>query len=58
LVAEWTGRVCVLENGTVSAGEQRTRYVGVPHYGTLGGVDKCGCLPGRDQWESGQTHCP
>lgn len=30
LVAEWTGRVCILENGTVSAGEQKTRYVGVP----------------------------
>src|SRR5262249_47472162 len=30
LVAEWTGRVCVLENGTVLAGEQKTRYVGIP----------------------------
>src|SRR5262245_6894964 len=30
LATEWTGRVCVLENGTVSAGEQKTRYVGVP----------------------------
>ncbi len=30
LAAEWTGRVCVLEKGRISAGEQRTRYVGVP----------------------------
>jgi renalase len=30
LAAEWTGRVGVLENGAVAAGEQKTRYVGIP----------------------------
>jgi len=30
LVAEWNGRLCVLENGTMSASEKKTRYVGVP----------------------------
>jgi len=30
LVAEWNGRLCVLENGIMSASEQKTRYVGVP----------------------------
>ncbi len=35
LAAEWTGRVCILENGTVSAGEQKTRYVGIPEMSTI-----------------------
>src|SRR5215475_4844245 len=35
VVAEWPGRVCVLENGTVSAGEQKTRYVGIPEMSTI-----------------------
>jgi renalase len=35
VAAEWTGRVCVLENGTVSAGEQKTRYVGIPEMSTI-----------------------
>jgi renalase len=35
LAAEWTGRVCVLENGTVSAGEQKTRYVGIPEMSAI-----------------------
>jgi hypothetical protein len=30
LLAEWNGRLCVLENGAVSASEKKTRYVGVP----------------------------
>ena len=30
LVAEWNGRLCVLEHGTMSASEKKTRYVGVP----------------------------
>jgi renalase len=29
LVAEWNGRLCVLENGAISASEKKTRYVGV-----------------------------
>jgi renalase len=35
LAAEWTGHVCVLENGTVSASEQKPRYVGVPEMSTI-----------------------
>src|SRR4030095_14740211 len=35
LAAEWTGRVCVLENGTLSAGEQKARYVGVPEMSAI-----------------------
>src|SRR5215510_5927866 len=35
LAAEWTGRVCVLENGTVSASEQKTRYVGIPEMSAI-----------------------
>jgi predicted NAD/FAD-dependent oxidoreductase len=35
LAAEWSGRVCVLESGTVSASEQKTRYVGVPEMSAI-----------------------
>lgn len=35
LAAEWTGRMCVLENGTVSASEQKTRYVGIPEMSAI-----------------------
>jgi renalase len=35
LAAEWTGRVCGLENGSVSASEQKTRYVGVPEMSAI-----------------------
>src|SRR5262245_16456395 len=35
VAAEWTGHVCVLENGTVSASEQKTRYVGIPEMGAI-----------------------
>src|SRR5262245_45111298 len=35
LAAEWTGRVCILENGTLSAGEQKARYVGVPEMSAI-----------------------
>src|SRR5215831_13815843 len=30
LVAEWKGRLCVLEHGRISVPEKKTRYVGVP----------------------------
>ncbi len=30
LVAEWNGRLCVLEHGRMSAPEKKTRYIGVP----------------------------
>src|SRR5215510_14363686 len=35
VAAEWIGRICVLENGTVSAGEQKTRYVGIPEMSVI-----------------------
>src|SRR5262245_10054352 len=35
VAAQWTGRVCILENGTVSAGEQKTRYVGIPEMSAI-----------------------
>lgn len=35
LAAEWTGRVCVLGNGVISASEPKTRYVGIPEMSAI-----------------------